>query len=259
MSNAALPVDAPSSDFQVFCRSVAIVGIAEMFDKTWFMGLILALRYKPSIVFIGSFSALFLHTILAAAMGYAFARFLPPLVLSCLTVALFVVFTILYAKDWYEADPEGDAIEQGKRDAAEDGGLMSGSASEMTDDGMDHKLEEQVLKCTSGDESTAEEGQVFTTSDVSVLWKSFVGVFIAEWGDRTQIAMIGQHASQPLIPVFTGSCVAFFFLTLSAVLAASMLQNIKLREKTVNGVIACCFGVFAILALIDAVRLMHKK
>merc|ERR1719330_1578221 len=70
--------------------------------------------------------------------------------------------------------------------------------------------------------------------ELAVLGKSFMGVFIAEWGDRTQIAMIGQHASQPLVPVFLGSVLAFFFLTLSAVGAATLLSGQKIRERTKN-------------------------
>jgi len=77
-SQHAAGVEASSSDFEIFCRSLALVGVAELFDKTWFMGLLLALRYRARTVFVGSFAALFLHTILAAAMGYAFARFLAP-------------------------------------------------------------------------------------------------------------------------------------------------------------------------------------
>merc|ERR1712217_124703 len=84
-----------------------------------------------------------------------------------------------------------------------------------------------------------------------VFTKSFMAVFIAEWGDRTQIAMVGQHASQPLIPVFLGSVVAFVLLTLSAVGAASMVSGLKLTEKFIYGVSSIFFAVFAVLALKD--------
>merc|ERR1719401_793785 len=87
------------SNLEIFFRSVALVGVAEVFDKTWFMGLIFALRYSPRIVFAGSFFALFLHCFLAAALG--FARFLSKVVLCYLTAALFFVFAGLYTKDWY--------------------------------------------------------------------------------------------------------------------------------------------------------------
>merc|ERR1719277_897945 len=115
---------AASSD-DVFFRSLLLVGVAELFDKTWFMGLLLALRYTVTTVFVGSFAALFLHTILAAAMGYAFARFLSPMVLNYLTAGLFFVFAGLYAKDWYQADPEGDAIQAGRDEAGGDAELLS--------------------------------------------------------------------------------------------------------------------------------------
>merc|ERR1712061_113526 len=88
--------------------------------------------------------------------------------------------------------------------------------------------------------------------ELSIFAKAFGGVFIAEWGDRTQIAMIGQHASQPLVPVFLGSVLAFGLLTLSAVGAATLLNGQKLREKFVFGLSACCFAFFGLLALRDA-------
>lgn len=258
-----------SSDdyFEIFFRSLALVGVAELFDKTWFMGLLLALRYTVTTVFVGSFAALFLHTILAAAMGYAFARFLSPVVLNYLTAGLFFAFACLYAKDWYQADPEGDAIQAGKEEAGGDVELVPQQAdsedgvSTVDTEGTDHAdaadVENAVVACPSKDSSKSGKSEPLVppseSSELSVFGKAFMGVFIAEWGDRTQIAMIGQHASQPLVPVFLGSTVAFFLLTLSAVGAATLLHGQKLREKVVFGFSACCFGLFGLLALRDAV------
>merc|ERR1740129_1501833 len=90
------------------------------------------------------------------------------------------------------------------------------------------------------------------------LTKSFVGVFIAEWGDRTQIAMIGQHASQPLVPVFAGSAVAFFLLTLSAVGLASVASRMKLSERLVHGLGAASFAIFSVLALKDSIAALQQ-
>lgn len=227
----------------VFCRSLAIVGIAELFDKTWFMGLLLALRYKKVTVFAGSVSALILHTILAAALGYAFAEVLSPTLLSFMAAGLFVIFTLLYAKDWYFADPDRDAIAAGREEAEGDCELLPASKDGI---GANECEVEQVGK-EEGDSRT----MVNSHSEWFVLSKSFMAVFIAEWGDRTQIAMVGQHASQPLIPVFLGSVVAFALLTLSAVGAASVLSGLKLTEKFIYGVSALCFAAFAVLAFKD--------
>jgi len=228
----------PASSLQVFCRSVALVGVAELFDKTWFMGLLLALRYRASTVFAGSVLALLLHTVLAAALGYAFARFFSPFWLNILAAAFFACFAVLYAKDCYMDDPQGDAVEEGRREAEEDVDLGDG---------------------TDGEASTTQKASLTGKAEPSecmVFSKSFMVVFIAEWGDRTQIAMIGQHASQPLIPVFLGSAVAFVLLTFSAVAAATLLAGRRISSRLIHGTSAACFLVFALLAVHDA--LVHK-
>jgi len=229
-------------DIQVFTKSLCMVGVAELFDKTWFMGLILAIRYSPASVFVGSFAALFLHTILAAAFGYAFARLLQPHVLDFLAASLFLIFAIMYTRDAYLADADSDMIASGREEAAEDMG-EEGNADEVA----------LTYGAAKGQSKPARSNQ----SQAGVILKAFVAVFIAEWGDRTQIAMIGQHASQPLIPVFMGSCVAFALLTLSAVGAAAMLSGRKISERAVFSVSALCFYVFAASALRDAYVAMH--
>jgi len=167
----------------------------------------------------------------------AFARFLSKVTLAYMTTGLFFFFALMYAKDWYEADPDGDAIEAGKKEA-------EGEEEDAGEVPNDEETSCNPLKA----EKAAEE-----KADWAVLGKSFMGVFIAEWGDRTQIAMIGQHASQPLVPVFLGSVMAFFLLTLSAVGAATLLNGQKLRERVVFGFSACCFLIFGLLALKDAI------
>jgi len=262
-----------ASDAQVFWRSLALVGVAELFDKTWFMGLLLALRYPPVVVFIGSFLALFLHCFFAAAFGLAFARLVPQSVLNFLAAGLFATFAVLYAKDWYGADPNSDAIAAGREGAAEDCGLEA-----------DHEARKPQVVGNAGSGTQPEKDMDTDTSNAPdfenkelVTWndnnqqarnladpktrslatriaftKSFTGVFIAEWGDRTQIAMIGQHASQPLLPVFFGSALAFFFLTLSAVGLAAVASKLQLSERVVHGVGAVSFALFAGLALKDS-------
>jgi putative Ca2+/H+ antiporter (TMEM165/GDT1 family) len=234
--------DLSQMDMNVFTTSLCMVGVAELFDKTWFMGLILAFRYSPLSVFVGSFAALFLHTILAAAFGYGFAMLLQPHVLDFLAASLFLIFAVMYSRDSYQADADSDVIASGREEAAEDMG--------------EEETADEVLP-TYG----AASGKGFpkrARSQAGAILKAFVAVFIAEWGDRTQIAMIGQHASQPLVPVFLGSCVAFFLLTLSAVGAASLLSGQKISERLVYAVSATCFYVFAALSLKDALVAMHQ-
>jgi len=258
-----------ASDGQVFWRSVALVGVAELFDKTWFMGLLLALRYSPHVVFIGSYLALFLHCFFAAAFGLAFARLIPQSVLNFLAAGLFAFFAALYAKDWYQADPDADAIAAGKEEAAEDCGFdatksdvhtQSQEMAAVVGNAADDLEREDTSSAVVAQERAPDRNAGICSPDGKVaLSKSFMGVFIAEWGDRTQIAMIGQHASQPLMPVFFGGAVAFFLLTLSAVGLASIAGSLKLSEKTVHLIGAVSFGVFAVLALIDSLTALDTQ
>lgn len=229
-------------DIEVFAKSLCMVGVAELFDKTWFMGLILAFRYSPMSVFVGSFAALFLHTILAAAFGYAFAMLLKPYVVDFLAASLFLIFAVMYTRDSYQADADSDLIASGREEAAEDMGEEEPADETLPTYGV------------AGGKGAPKRAR----AQAGAVVKSFVAVFIAEWGDRTQIAMIGQHASQPLVPVFLGSCVAFFLLTLSAVGAASMLRGQKISERHVFAVVAACFYVFAALSLKEALVAMHR-
>merc|ERR1719436_1017077 len=88
-------------------------------------------------------------------------------------------------------------------------------------------------------------------------WQVFMAVFIAEWGDRTQIAMFSLHSSLALVPVVLGSLAAFALLSLSAVMVASLLKGQRLSERVICGVSALSFLVFAMLALNEGIQALH--
>jgi putative Ca2+/H+ antiporter (TMEM165/GDT1 family) len=221
-------------------QSFFVVGVAELFDKTWFVALIYAISLGRTVAFIGSYVALLLHTAIAAALGLGFSQLFKVSTLHFITTTVFAIFAVLYTFEWFRADPEADAL------------------AERADEARDELGEDDVvvLSKTSGKRSEALSNML--------AWQCFVAVFIAEWGDRTQIAMITLHASLPLLPVIIGSAAAFFLLTLSAVIVATLLDGMKLSERVVLGMSASSFVVFALLAFRDGwvarseeVNLMH--
>merc|ERR1719272_1349690 len=171
------------------------------------------------------------HVAIAAVFGYAFAHMIPIMYLNFGAAVLYAVFAVLFFKDYQDADPDADIIAAGKEDAAED---------------CEEAVKEDSYGATDGKKPVKK-------SALERTWKlsmaCFITMFIAEWGDRTQIAMIGAAASQPLVGVVIGSLAAFFLLTLSAVIVGSVLGNQKLSEKTVHLVSSISFVVFAILAV----------
>jgi putative Ca2+/H+ antiporter (TMEM165/GDT1 family) len=243
---------------QVFIQSFTLVGIAELFDKTWFVALLMSLKYEKNLVFWSCFSALGAHTMIAVVIGAAINKIFPISVLHFGATSLYTFFAVLYLKDWYYADPDSDIIESGKAEAGEDLEQESGEKN--------HTELDEVVGCLEGGDDTEPDSKKKPESQAATNgpkkannWKSiacqcFMAMFIAEWGDRTQIAMIGQHASQPLIPVCLGSLLAFFLLTVSAVMVGVCLDGAKLSEKMVHLVSSLSFFVFAALALMDGVR-----
>jgi len=218
-------------------KSFVMIGIAELFDKTWFVALLMALKYDKMVVFWGCYLALVAHTVLAAVMGYTVTKVVPITYLHFAAAALYAYFTVLFYKDYMEADEDSDVIAAGKEEAGED----CDEAANTIDEANTSKPGEAAKK-----NGMRRMMKIFSTC--------FMAMFIAEWGDRTQIAMIGQHASQPLIPVCLGSMAAFFLLTSSAVIAGQLLENTKLSEKMVHLISAISFGVFAVLSFADGMN-----
>lgn len=209
-----------SDDFNVVLRSFSVVAVAELFDKTWFVALICAMNYGKSRAFIGAYVALVVHVLLAAALGVAIAQLFSVTVLCFTTATVFLLLALAYLTEFLRAGSDDDVIQE-----------RTGEAKEALQD--QGGKTEQAWK--------------------DIVLRVFIAVFVAEWGDRTQVAMVTLHSSAPWIPVCIGSMIAFLVLTLSAVLAASLLEGSKLSERLVLGLSACSFLLFSALAVRDGV------
>mmetsp|Transcript_150744 Transcript_150744/g.274350 ORF Transcript_150744/g.274350 Transcript_150744/m.274350 type:complete len:262 (+) Transcript_150744:89-874(+) len=227
-----------TADMRVCAQSLVLVGIAECFDKTWFIALFMALRHDRSIVFLGSILALLVHTVIAAGLGLAISRIFTPGTLNFMAAGLYAIFALLYTRDWYTTGDESDVFANGKEEAEEV--VSIGNSAPQGYTGADARQQKKTNQC-------------------EVFMKCFAAVFVAEWGDRTQIAMVGQHASLPLVPVCVGSAVAFLLLTWSAVCVASLFDKLRMSEKSVRGISALSFAIFALIALHNGFQALHQN
>jgi len=239
-------MDVNQSNSHAFFVSLTMVSMAEIFDKTWFVAFVMAMRYDKCIVFWSCFCGLVLHVFIAAAFGIAFMHLLSPRTLSLLAAGLYTVFAILYGYDWYTSDADSDMIEAGKEEVTAEAFADTENAIEEAQYGTILSEKSHPKKTPRGEDAIQKAQEM-----AGIFWQCFVMVFIAEWGDRTQIAMIGIHATLPLIPVMIGSTIAFGLLTLSAVLLGRLLGDKTLSESTVKGVCALSFLVFALVAFHD--------
>jgi len=220
-----------------FVLSFGMVSLAEMFDKTWFVALVMAMRYEKHTVFWACFAGLFVHVFIAAGLGWSVAQFFSQQMTNFLAAAIYGIFAVLYAYDWYISEEDTDLFATGKEEVTSsmpDGGLDTEAASYGT-------VKDKKTMRSNGGKADLR----------SIFLQCFLAVFLAEWGDRTQIAMVGVHASQPLIPVMCGSTLAFGLLTLSAVTLGSFFGNQSLNESMVKAVCSISFAFFTVLAIHD--------
>jgi putative Ca2+/H+ antiporter (TMEM165/GDT1 family) len=88
----------------------------------------------------------------------------------------------------------------------------------------------------------------------SLVWTSFLMIFVAELGDKTQLATAGMAARYDApAAVFAGSTLALILVSgIGAVFGKNVLA--RLPERWVKAVSGCVFIVFGLLAIWGAVR-----
>jgi putative Ca2+/H+ antiporter (TMEM165/GDT1 family) len=154
-----------------FTSGLLLITLSELGDKTFFIGAILAMRHPRRWVFVGVTAALTAMTLLSVWIGQI-ASFFPQHYVKGIAVALFIGFglKLLY-----------DAIR------------MSGKE---TLDGEQAEAMEAVEQREKG---------IATWSARAVVMEAFTLTFIAEWGDRTQIATITLASSHHPYGVLLGA------------------------------------------------------
>jgi len=202
-----------------FGASIAAITLAELGDKTFFMALILAARYRGRDVFMGAFAALSAVTLISLGLGYGLRELLPETVVVWLAALLFIGFGIKLLID---------AQTMGSDEAEEE----------------EKEAEQAIEKAESRRSVTG------SASSWAVIWEAFVLVFIAELGDRTQFTTIFLATA----PAFTfagllaGTLAGHAQVTWLAVGAGKWIGG-RISEKLLyrlSGGLFVAFGLFAL-------------
>eukprot|EP00899_Mesostigma_viride_P019405 jgi/Mesvir1/27466/Mv07244-RA.1 len=201
-----------------FASAFLLILLSEIGDKTFFIAVLLALRQSRLQVFIGTFGALTIMTVISVLIGRVFHTLDEALPFSSnipfddwAAAALLVVFGVKTLLDASSAD---ESAEEEEREA-----------------------EEEVEKLTS----TASAGIILATFSV---------VFLAEWGDKSFLATIALAASSSPTGVITGALAGHGLATIIAVLGGSLLSEF-VSEKVLAYIGGTMFLVFAAITVID--------
>lgn len=203
--------------FEAFVAGLLLITVSELGDKSFFIAMIMAGRYSRFLVFIGVTSALVVMTLLSVGMGHVLT-FLPVVLVRVAEIVLFLVFglkLLLQARRMPSGQP--------------------GSCEDACQEAIDtiKQVEQNIPQPTQ----------------MGILLQTFGMTFLAEWGDRTQIATIGLAATKHNLGVTLGVILGHAICAVIAILGGKLIaSHISEKMLTLSG--GLLFLVFALVGLV---------
>ncbi|XP_063703733.1 putative divalent cation/proton antiporter TMEM165 isoform X2 [Culicoides brevitarsis] len=235
--NSAKPaVVADVTFMHAFIASFSVIIVSELGDKTFFIAAIMAMKHPRITVFSGAIFALGLMTVLSALFG-TLAQLIPRVYTYYISTALFAFFGLKMLKEGYYMK-DSDAQE------------------ELEEVQSDLKKREDQLEMEQRTEllndpetgNTVRAKPSATTIMIRVFMQAMTMTFLAEWGDRSQLATIILSARENVYGVIVGGVIGHAICTGIAVIGGRMIaQRISVRTVTIVGGVV--FLLFAISAL----------
>ncbi|KAL2249164.1 GDT1-like protein 3 [Sesamum indicum] len=203
--------------FDAFFASLSMILVSEIGDETFIIAALMAMRHPKSIVLSGALSALFVMTILSTGLG----RIVPNLISRKHTNnAATVLYAFFGLRLLYIAWRSDSKASQKK------------------------EMEEVEEKLEAGQGKTTIR-RFFSRFCTPIYLESFILTFLAEWGDRSQIATIALATHKNAVGVAVGATIGHTICTSLAVIGGSMLAS-KISQRTVATVGGLLFLGFSL-------------
>jgi len=265
-----------------FSESISVILVSEIGDKTFFIAAILAMRNNKLTVFLAAVSALFLMTVLSALLGWVVTTFIPREITYYTCTAIMFAFALKMLWEAWRmgegemeetqkeveqelADLDGQAQPDSERGDADGKSEVSSGADNLGFEGQQPTSANERASSPKGQSPKGtEQGWVNSAIDRGCkenswfgkkclkIFKLFVNTFtltfIAEWGDRSQLATIVLAGINDVVGVILGGCLGHAICTGGAVLAGALIARfISIRKITFLG--ALVFLGFAIASI----------
>ncbi|XP_028400026.1 transmembrane protein 165-like isoform X2 [Dendronephthya gigantea] len=222
-----------------FVASVSVIIVSELGDKTFFIAAIMAMKYPRMTVFTGALGALGFMTVLSAALGYA-TTIIPRKFTFYVSTALFVYFGLKMLHEGYKMDPN-----EGQEEYEEVQAELKKKEEELQETSRTSVVEDPesgIIKVTK------QPGHCFGLVS-PVFLQSFTLTFLAEWGDRSQLATIILATREDVLGVTLGGTLGHALCTGLAVIGGRLIAQ-KISVKTVTLIGGVVFLLFAVSSLI---------
>jgi putative Ca2+/H+ antiporter (TMEM165/GDT1 family) len=220
--------------------------VSEFGDKTFFIAAIMAMRQSRTEVFLSAMTALIIMTILSAAMGLTLPHLLDPKITAAAATVLFFFFGLKLLYDAYLMDPNAvgkEEMEEVEEELEKASALEPDSQTLLEQGGLPSKAKPLA--------SLSRQFRFFLGRFLSpVFIQCATMTFLAEWGDRSQIATIALAAAKNPIGVSIGAILGHAICTGVAVLGGKLLAN-RISERTISWVGGLLFLMFAVHSVIS--------
>lgn len=229
-----------------FGTAFGMIIFSELGDKTFLIAAIMAMRHSRTKVFTATTSALVLMTLISVVAGRVIPLLVSAKVTKWIAAILFLVFGVMMVKEGMEM-AQDHLREEYDEVAHELEGERGASSANL------NALEAQQ----SSDQQTATTSELMANridglvggafSPIAI--QIFSMVFLAEWGDRSQLATIVLAAAQNPWGVALGASTGHAVCSLIAVwLGRALSAFLSIRTVTIaGGFLFILFGFFTIL------------
>jgi len=212
-----------------FLASLSVIIVSELGDKTFFIAAIMAMKNPRITVFAGAISALAVMHVMASFFGYA-TTVIPRIITYYISSGLFAVFGLKMLHEGYhmsatEGQEEYEEVNEELRKREEKDGKAS-------------------LELGGGQKDIsvlAFVGKIFI--------QAFTMTFLAEWGDRSQVATVILAAREDVYGVCVGGILGHALCTGLAVVGGRLIAA-KISVRTVTLIGGAVFLLFAFSALV---------
>jgi putative Ca2+/H+ antiporter (TMEM165/GDT1 family) len=195
-----------------FTAGLLLITISEIGDKTFFIAMLLAMRHSRRLVFIGVVAALAAMTVLSVLMGQV-ASLLPKAQVHIAEIVLFIGF----------------------------GGKLLYDASRMSAMAICEEVQDAKATIDQSACLAAKRG---------VVMQAFALTFVAEWGDRTQLATVALAASNHPWGLTAGAILGHAICAAIAVVGGRMVAG-RISEKILTALGGVLFLIFGIAAWVQ--------
>ncbi|MBD2595233.1 TMEM165/GDT1 family protein [Nostoc spongiaeforme FACHB-130] len=200
-----------------FTAGLLLITVSELGDKTFFIAVILSMHHSRRLVFAGVTAALAAMTILSVVFGQA-ASLLPKVYIHYAEIALFIAFGIKLLYD----------------------------ASKMTAASCDTDVVEEAEAAVKKADAQLPKRK----TPWAIVTEAFLLTFMAEWGDRTQIATIALAAGNNPIGVTVGAVLGHSICAAIAVLGGKLIAG-RISERQLTFIGGCLFLIFGVIAAVE--------